>query len=267
MTITNLRGGIFAVVALLAAVLPVAAHEFWLEPADFMPKTGANVPIFIFIGQNFKGNSYPYLREEYKTFTVSDARGTQPVKGIDGDDPAVNMKFANPGLAVMVHYSTPETLKFESWDKFDFYLKFEGLEHIAELHRKRGLPETGFVEVYSRCAKLLLSVGGAGGEDRLTGMPLELVAEKDPYHLAASEPLPVRLYRNGKPIGGVQIAALAKLAPDNRHTVRTDAEGRAKIALPLAGPWLLNAVVMEEPRNGEKAHWTSLWASMTFARP
>jgi hypothetical protein len=255
--------------AVLAALFapPASAHEFWLEPTDYTPKPGETVPISIRIGQHFKGNAYPYIGAEFKRFAVIDARGERPVKGIDGDDPAVTMKFARPGLTVLSHYSTPETLTFTEWSKFEYYLNFEGLEHVFELHRKRALPQTGIVEIYSRCAKLLMGVGHARGADRLTGMPLELVAEKNPYALGKDEPLPLRLYYNGKPMAGVQIAAINKSDPDNRLRVRTDAEGRAQLKLDKPGPWLVNAVHLFAPPPGMKAHWTSFWASMTFSRP
>lgn len=256
-----------AVMMLCATAHPALAHEFWLEPADFTPKIGASVPISIRIGQNFKGDSFPFIRGEFKRFVVVDASGEKPVKGVDGDDPAVTMKFPQAGLAIFAHYSTAEPLTFETWEKFESYLALEGLQHIAPLHRQQGKPMTGIKEIYSRCAKLLMSVGGAGGEDRPTGMPLELVAERNPYQLGAGEMLPVRLLFNGKPIEGVQITAFSKTDTINRQRVRTDAEGRARIALPTAGPWLLNAVHMLPPSPREKADWTSFWASMTFARP
>lgn len=243
-----------------------AAHEFWLEPATYTPKPGARVAVSIRIGQRFKGDSHPFLREEFKTFTLTHGATVTPVKGTDGDDPAVVVKFDRDGLYVMAHYSTPETLTFKNLDDFDVYLKFEGLGDVLERHRRRGLPDTGVVEVYSRCAKLLAGVGSAAGDDRYTGMPLELVAEKNPYRLAPGEPLPVRLLRDGKPAADVQIGAISKAEPDQRVTVRTDANGRAIITLSHPGAWLLNAVVMEEPKHGENAHWVSLWASMTFAR-
>ncbi|MGE0566122.1 MAG: DUF4198 domain-containing protein [Pseudolabrys sp.] len=251
----------------LLGAVGAPAHEFWLEPTTYTPKPGARVPVSIKIGERFKGNSYPFLHEDFKTFSVIHEQSTTPVKGIDGDDPAVIATFDRDGLTVMVHYSTPETLTFETWDKFNTYLQFEGLTDVVERHRRRGLPEAGVTEIYSRCAKLLAGVGSARGQDRFTGMPLELIAEKNPYQLAPGEPLPVKLLRDGKPAADVQIGAIPKAAPDDRLTVRTDGEGRAILALNRTGPWLLNAVVIDEPRHGEKAHWVSLWASMTFARP
>ena len=266
-TITSLVKIIGLGLAIIAAgPRTAAAHEFWLEPSTYTPRPGAKVAVSIRIGQRFKGDSHPFLREDFKTFTLTHGATVTPVKGTDGDDPAVVTKFDRDGLYIMAHYSTPETLTFKNLDDFDVYLKFEGLGDVLDRHRRRGLPETGVVEVYSRCAKLLAGVGGARGEDRFTGMPLELVAERNPYELAPGEPLPVRLLRDGKPAADVQIGAIPKAEPDQRVTVRTDANGRARIELTRPGPWLLNAVVMEEPRNGEKAHWVSLWASMTFAR-
>jgi uncharacterized GH25 family protein len=252
---------------LMQMAVPVAAHEFWLDPSTYRPKVGEPVAISIRIGQYFKGTSFPFLREEFRRFVAVDARGETPVKGVDGDDPAVIMTFPRPGLVILAHYSTPETLIFEAWDKFQAYLAMEGLDHIGLLHRRQGKPMTGITEVYSRCAKLLLDVGSGGGDDRAVGLPLELVAERNPYRLTAGEKLPVRLLYQGRPIAGLQITAISKTDPAKRHNVRTDAAGRAEIALPTAGPWLLNAVHMIEPAAGEKAHWTSFWASLNFDRP
>jgi hypothetical protein len=251
----------------MLGVAPVKAHEFWLEASTFTPVRNQNATISIFIGQKFKGNSYPFLREEFKRFAVITPRGERPVKGVPGDDPALNFKFSETGLIIFAHHSTPETLTFDSWELFLAYLQFEGLEHILALHDKLGKPRTGIREIYTRCAKLLVAVDGGDGQDRQTGLPLELVAEENPYKLREGDPLQVRLYFKGKPIEGIAISAIAKADPEARQLVRTNAEGRASIALPNSGPWLLNAVHVMEPARGENAHWTSLWASLTFARP
>lgn len=263
--IRNLR--LVLALAALFATPCARAHEFWLEPTDFVPKPGESVAISILVGEKFKGNTYPFLREEFKKFVVVDGRGERPVKGIDGDDPALTMKFPEPGLAILAHHSMPAITVFETWERFQLYLDFEGLQHIAALHLQAGKRQDRIRESYSRCAKLLIGVGAPQGGDRLTGMPLELVAERNPYSLKAGEDLPVRLYLHGQPVAGVQISAISKIDPDKRLLARTDSEGRANIALPQAGSWLLNAVHILPPAAGEDADWTSLWASMTFARP
>ena len=200
---------LFAALLGMSLQSTAVAHEFWLEPANYSPQRGETVPIKIVIGQNFKGNSYPFIREEFRKFIVIDATGEKPVKGVDGDDPAIKPKFTSSGLVVYAHFSTPEPLDFETWEKFEAYLKMEGLDRIAALHKQQGKPSTGIKESYSRCAKLLMNVGKPGGNDRLTGMPLELVAERNPYSLASGERLPVRLFLQwqadrGDPDHGVQ---------------------------------------------------------------
>jgi uncharacterized GH25 family protein len=257
--------------SLLAALLalglttPAAiAHEFWLEPKDFKPKVGQVVPIDIRIGQHFKGDSFPFVRAEFKRFVVIDGRNEAPVKGTDGDEPAVRTKFAKTGLMVFAHYSTPETVDFDDWAEFEEYLKYEGADHLVP--RPANL-KAKIKESYSRCAKLLLAVGEGEGADRFTGMPLELVAEQNPYRLKAGDTLTVQLLLAGKPLAGAQIVAFAKAEREKRPLYRTGADGRAQIALPAAGPYLLNAVHLMPATRADKADWKSLWASLTFALP
>jgi len=231
-----------------------------------MPSAGQDVAISLRVGMDFKGNSFPFVREHFRRFAVIDRNGERSVKGIDGDDPALKTKFSRSGLAIFAYHSTPSTTTFDDWAEFEAYLQVEGLEWIKPVHVKFGKPTTGIKESYSRCAKLLLNVGAGPGQDRFTGMPLELVAERNPNEVSEGESLPVRLYYNGKPINDVQITAFSKGEPGNKQKVRTDEHGRAQIMLNSEGPWLLNAVHMIEPPRGDPAHWTSLWASMTLAR-
>ena len=257
-----------AVLALCVAISPAAAHEFWLEPDSYTPETGKPVAFSHYVGQSFKGESYPFLQDWIERYVVADARGERPVKGVAGDDPAARLTFQRAGLKILAYHGAPDSLSFDTWEKFEAYLKKEGLEHIGPLHRAEGKPETAIRELYSRCAKTLVQVGASrGGEDRAVGLPLELVTERNPYSLAAGEALPVRLLYKGKPIAGVTIKVFSKADPENPRRLRTDAHGRARIALPHPGAYLLNAVHMTAPAVTDDAHWTSLWASLTFRRP
>jgi uncharacterized GH25 family protein len=250
---------------------PAGAHEFWLEPDDYNPKVGQKIPLNIRVGQFFDGEALLYLTDTFFNFTKFEGGKKQAIKGLDGDDPAATLAFKTPGLAIITYYAQPIDLTFEKWEKFVSYLNLVGLEHIVARHRAKQYPETGVKEIYSRNAKLLLNVDGGDGADRLTGMPLELVAESNPYRLAKGKKLPVRLYYKGVPIKGVRITAIAKSDGKTRHDYRTDAKGRALIELTSSGPWLLSAVHMFEPISdlGFKfdAHWESLWASMVFSVP
>jgi Domain of unknown function (DUF4198) len=266
-----LRQRLWAVVfctAIVAAGSPVTAHEFWLDAVKYTPKAGDVVPIVHRTGQKFLGDSYPYVKAWSKRYAVVDARGERPVKAIEGDDPASEITFKTTGLSIVVYQGTPDPLVFETMEKFDSYLDDEGLEWVKEKHRALKKPETKILEMFARCAKALIQVGaGGGGNDRAVGLPLELVAERNPYELGQGELLPVRLLHEGKPLAGALIKVFHLKDPELPRRYRTDVEGRAKVPLPFAGEYLLNAVHMLQVAPKDKADWSSLWASMTFARP
>ncbi len=243
------------------------AHEFWLEPDNYRPQLAAPVGVSHFVGQNFKGESYPFVQNWFRRYVVADAAGERPVEGVEGDDPAVTLTFTAPGLKILAHHSTPSVLTMEKFAKFESYLREVGRSGIAVLHREQGKPETGIRERYARCAKALISVEGGGGDDRAVGMPLELVAERNPYALAPGAPLPVRLLLRGAPLGNAPIMVFTKGHTDGPVPATTDAEGRAMVPVGAAGIYLLNAVYVEAAEADDDVHWSSLWASLTFARP
>ena len=268
-SITKRRGAfIIVALAVLFMSMPKAdAHEFWLEPANFAPALKTPIPVSIRVGQQFKGDSFPYIGSEFRRFAQVDASGERALRGTDGDDPALTLRFANAGLVALIHESTFEKLNFETWDKFQAYLDLEGLNAIAGKHKAQGKPLANIREVYARCAKTLIGVGDAKGVDRLAGMTLEIVAEQNPYLLQRGAKMRVRLYYLGKPLADTQITAIARADSTQRVNARTDSDGYAMVRLTHSGPWLLSAVHMIEPNTSEKADWKTYWASLTFAVP
>ena len=257
------------VCALFLGSTTANSHEFWLEPNTYSPKVNEDVGILLKVGQHFGGALYPYLSNRFFKFTTQQDGAAKTVEGLDGDDdPAVKLAFPDERLAILTYHSKSFDLNYETIAKFKRFLGNTGLDEILKRHRTAGKPETSIDERYYRAAKLLLNVGSkALGEDRFTGMPLELVAERNPYGLAAGEKLPVRLLYKGKPIEGILITAFKKSNPEAAQKRRTNKAGLAMIPLPASGAWLLNAVHMIEPAPDDGIHWISLWASMTFERP
>jgi len=265
------RRGARPLICLAAYVLLSAAaadaHEFWLEPIDYRPAVGDSVPIVQRAGLDFAGLSYPYLREDTRRFSLFAPEGEQPIQAIEGDDPAAEVAFAKPGLTTIVYHGAANELVFETMAKFEESLRYEHLDPIIDAHVRSGKPNTNIKEQYSRCAKALVAVGSGEGEDRPIGLPLELIAERNPYQLKPGEPLPVRLLHEGKPLGGVTIKIFSHDDPQSPRQQVTDAEGRIAVALPKHGEYLIHAVHMRAPREREAADWVSLWASLTFLRP
>ncbi|HEY0515281.1 MAG TPA: DUF4198 domain-containing protein [Thermoanaerobaculia bacterium] len=247
------------------------AHNFWIEPSTFTPAVGQRVAVRLRVGQELKGDPVPRDPSLIKRFVImGPAGGEAPVPGVPNTEPAGFPVFQARGLSTIIYDSGRSTVALEA-AKFEQYLKEEGLERISALRARRGQSAAGEKEVFSRCAKALLlvggGVGGAGaGWDRVLGQRLELVAEKNPYALAGGGELPVRLLYEGKPLAGALVMALQRDRPD-KVTARSDAQGRVVLKLDRPGFWLIKAVHMIPAPRDAGADWESFWASLTFALP
>ncbi|MEC9368218.1 MAG: DUF4198 domain-containing protein, partial [Pseudomonadota bacterium] len=124
----------------VSSASPAKAHEFWLEPSAFMPAAGDMVEIRLRNGQRFKGDSYPLVRSWFTRFSVIEGGRERALTGTEGDDPAIRTRLSVPGTAIVVFHGTPDLLTFETWQKFESYLRDEGLAEFAARHRARGLP-------------------------------------------------------------------------------------------------------------------------------
>jgi uncharacterized GH25 family protein len=262
---------ILAINLIFSASLPATAHEYWIEPLKFQVKVDGEIIANQKVGQDFKGNNYPLIPQEFITSGLFSLKPKLPFKGDIGDIPALKVRPQHAGLHVLVVSTTPDRLTYEKFAKFQTFVKAQGLDWAVGEHRKRGLPETGFTEAYSRHAKALVQVGPARGNngthDVVVGMPIELVAEKNPYALPLSPgvKLPVRLLWQGKPLKQSQIKIFHKNSDKlDISNIRTDDEGRALVPLGLGGKFMLSAVQIIPWNEKPGVQWRSYWASMTF---
>ncbi|HKV06734.1 MAG TPA: DUF4198 domain-containing protein, partial [Thermoanaerobaculia bacterium] len=186
-------------------------------------------------------------------------------------EPAGFASFPAPGLQVLVYDSAREPIELDG-PKFEEYLREEGLQNVIALRAQRGQSAAPGREVFSRCAKALVAVGGKetgerGYDDRVAGLPLELVPEKNPYALAGGGEIPVRLLYQGKPLESALVIALQKGRADQAVSARTDRKGRVALRLDKPGVWLVKAVHMVSAPKEAGADWESFWASLTFEIP
>jgi uncharacterized GH25 family protein len=251
---------------LLGLAAPASAHEFWIEPANFRPPAGKPLDVQLLVGQEFHGSTMIYLPPSFERFVTVNARGTQNIPGVPGDDPAARLTPAEPGLMLIAYQSTRYSLDIDAVT-FEQYLEKEGLDAVRALRAQRGERDKPVHEVYSRCAKSLLAVGGRDdGLDarKPIGLRLEIVPQMSIYRLKRGQELEVQLLYENRPLAGAQLMAFSKKKPKDRLLQRTDSEGRARFVLPHADVWLLSAVHMIPAPADAKADWESFWASLSF---
>ena len=252
-----------AVTAIALASTIVQAHDFWIEPSTFRPELGVRFAVGLFVGQELVGEPVPRRPQRIERFVLL-GRGTERIGGKSGAHPAGSVRAREPGLHVVVYESDFAAIVLEA-PRFEAYLRAEGLERIVALRAERGEADEPGREIYARCAKALVRVGGSAvGEDRVVGLPLELVAIDDPYDAGANGAIEVRLLFRGAPLAGALVVGRSRAAPAEPLAIRTDSAGRARLALAHPGLWLVKAVHMVEAEDRAPTDWASYWASLTF---
>lgn len=261
----------------LALVMPLAAHEFWVTPSEWVLPPGARATILANVGDQFPGaNSFttPDRIETIRLIGPGTDLVVPPPYRREGDSLAADTRLPDiPGTyigAVMVKPRVGE----KSGSVFQAHIAHQGLDDVGEYRAKHGETDKPVRERYSRYGKTLLRVGSGGSSAHVTkplGLKIELVPDVDPTTLRPGSVLRLRLLLDGRPspnalVGAVYAAAQAK--PESWPlTARTDADGRVSFTLHDRGPWLLRAVRTQR-RTGETgplaADWESYWASLSF---
>lgn len=260
----------------MAFASSLVAHEMWIEPVSFEIQAGGYLKAHEKVGQKFKGNSYSYLESSFEQFNITQNGKTRPIKSRLGNKPVVNEVIDKEGLLIINAVSSGYELTYNSKEKFENFLQYEGLGWVREAHKKRGLPETGFKEFYKRYVKSLVKVGHGKGNDKALGMQIEWVAETNPYseRVKTEKGVSLQLLWQGKPLANTHVNVFNK--PDHRAgkdqtiktTHQTDDEGKVFIPRAAGGIFLISAVKMLEPNAEVKqqtnAVWQSFWASITY---
>jgi uncharacterized GH25 family protein len=270
-----------ALLALALLALPLAAHDFWIEPASFHPAESERLAVALRVGDFGAGEGVPRSEARLVDFRALGPGGIEKkVAGIDGREPAGLVRLDAEGTWVLGYRSTCAHVELEA-AKFEGYLREKGLDGALAERARLGESSKSGRERYSRCAKSIVRAGNGStaGFDRRFGYTLELTPESDPFALAAADgavaPLAVRLEYDGAPLADALVIALDLDLPAPKEgephqrpiEARTDREGRCSVAMPHAGRWLFSAVHMVRVEGDPKADWESFWASLTLEVP
>lgn len=260
---------VLAFVTSILLVSAVVAHEFWLQPDSYRPAVGQATPIRLLVGDGFPGERRvrdPKKLERLDLIGPAKDDKSRAITGKDGEDPVGSITPEKAGVHAIVYRGKEALITLEA-EKFEAYLKEEGLDDIIQ--RRKDLNESAKEgrEAYSRCAKALLCAGSdtAGAWNTNAGLTLEIVPATNPYAAHAGDTLTFTLFEEGKPVKDAMLAALTFAeGKTERLTARTGSDGKASFILNRPGLWLVNAVRMDRAKNRTDVDWVSVWSSLTF---
>ncbi len=254
-----------AVLFLTAASL---AHDFWVRPASFRMGVGEQIQTRLFVGMDMQGEPRAFKKDRAKEFTITGASTEGkpvPMVSAEGGEPAGTFVASKPGLHVITYQSRESTIDLAP-DKFDEYLREEGLEHIIAERDKLGEKSANGREAYARCATSMIVVGDAteGPWAKPRGLPIELVPVANPSASKPGDTLKFTLLRDGKPLKDAKVVARCEVTPKEPASARTDQNGVVEFKVGKAGVWMVTSVTMERAVGRTDVDWVSWWASLTF---
>ena len=253
---------------------PAAAHAFWIEPSAFwLAKPGA-WSARLMVGSESEHDRWGAAFGQVSRLMRQGPDGQEDIRAAlrpPQDEVDIRLELATPGRR-LIALQTREALQELPAERFNAFAREEGLVLATAERARRKTEDRPGREAYSRRAKVLVQVGSSGPAAEAVatarlGHKLEIVPERDPLTLPAGDPLPVRLYFEGRPLAGATVELISLDVLGGRLTRQvTDAEGRARLNLPRVGAWLVNAI-WSKPVERPDADFETTFASLTFGYP
>ncbi len=248
-------------------MLLLQSHEFWLEPMKFKIKAGEEMAISFLVGENFTGQAWDLEKHRVEKMILLE-KGT--VKNLSASVPTVKgaklkVTIANPGTKVLALKSNAASIELDA-QKFNEYLKEDGLDDVYDWRVKNGQENTGAKELYTRYAKLIVQVSDQLDDTwkREVGHRLEIIPNQNPYAIKSGDYLECKVLYGGKPIAHTMVKVWghvgSKIFLQNAYT---EDDGTVKFPISASGPWMVSTVKMEKSKKPE-ADWESSWASLVF---
>jgi hypothetical protein len=236
-----LTSRIAATALLVAAAGAACAHDTWFEP---LPSTPAGHAVFALgTGTRFPIHEFALA---YESIVVSGCRGegmtAAPLAHVESRPTTVVVRSATPLKARSATTCWAQVAPFDVEvppDKIELYLREiqagPTLRATWAAMKARGLP---WRERYTKFARIEL--GGTGPRAALP-LAMDVVLDNPRQPIRAGDELGFQVFRDGKPIADLPVELVGNLSPLGIWR-KTDAEGRVRVTVPLAGRWILRGV-------------------------
>ncbi len=243
------------------------AHEFWLLPKKFKYKTGDVMVLDFMVGENFEGEFWDLDRHKVEKITLYNRLATIDLTGKEKKEMGSNLEytFNNVGTQMVALESNNAYIELNP-EKFNAYLKEDGLEYILEERKKLGEEFQTSRELYRRYAKLLVQVGDRTDDSykKMAGLKLEIMPDQNPYNLKPGDYLNCKVYYEGKPEQHALVKVWNHIG--NRvflQNIYTENDGSIRFPISSGGAWMVSTVKMVRAQS-DKAEWQSMWSSLVF---
>lgn len=261
---------VFTLTLLLSAAL-ITAHEFWLQPGQFIYQWGDIINIKLLVGENFEGENWTGNRNSIQQLHLHLSDATDDMSPYIDTTKGDSLQFAlyDEGTYMLSYHSTNKPITLEP-AKFLEYLKEDGLQNAIDYRAQHGETDSIGREYYQRSVKTLFQVGNKTtmAWKKPTGLPLDIQPLQNPYELRtgdAPKEISFRILFQQQPLPNQLIKIWHRVnGQTTKKEVLTDADGRIRFPLATTGYWMVSTVKMDRIEGNPEAQWQSYWGSCTF---
>lgn len=252
-------------------VVPLLAHEFWLQPQQYLFSAGDEINIRFHVGENFRGNNWKGSRQKVNELKLYYADVTDDLSDALTDDEGDSLQFSifEEGTAMVTFNSTNSSIQLNA-KEFNAYLEEDGLTEALEYRKQHHETDSSAKESYQRSVKTIVQVGNIKTDvyKKQTNLPLDIIPLNNPYALTSDRTMNMRVLFMGKPLANAKMKTWHRVAgkvSDSSFT--TNEKGEFNFPLTISGEWMVSCVHMvrlDENANPIAIGWQSYWASVTW---
>jgi hypothetical protein len=251
-------------------VVSATAHDLFLKLDTYFLPPNSKATVRLMNG-TFSKSEGKVARDRMRDVTIlgPDGQASRPPESNfrdEGEMTLLDLQTAGPGTYVIGISTKPREIDLKAAD-FNDYLKHDGIPDVLAARRRSGELGKDVRERYSKHVKALLQVGDARTEKHKTPLnyPVEIVPQQNPYMLKVGQTIEVQCLMDGKPLANQFVMAGYESGKRESQPVsmRTDANGIARIKLKAAGKWYIKMIHME-PLREPGLNYESKWATLTF---
>ncbi len=253
---------------ILLLVLPVLAHEFWLQPQRYIFSSGEEINIRFKVGEGFAGDNWSGNQEKVNELKLYYNDIIDDVKlglGKDAGD-SLQVSIFEETTAMVTFNNINSFIELEA-PKFNEYLLEDGLNSAIDYRKQNNETDSMGREFYQRSVKTIVQVGSNKTDiyKKQTALPIDIIPLSHPYALINNQLLTVKILYRGEPLANTKIRTWHKLlgtVTDNSFL--SDANGEISFPVITNGEWMVSCVHMIRLTDNPKAQWQSYWGSVTW---
>lgn len=253
---------------ILLLVLPALAHEFWLEPQQYIFSRADEINIRFKVGEAFTGNNWKGNREKVNELKLYYADIIDDLSDVISDEEGDSIQFSihEEGTAMVTFNNTNSFIELDA-EKFNAYLLEDGLQAAIDYRKQHNETDSVGREFYQRSVKTIVQVGAlkTAVYKKQTILPVDIIPLSHPYQLKDGDTLTVKVLFKEEPLVNSKIRVWHKLMGRVTDTSFMGNE-KGEISFPVSttGEWMVSCVQMIRLTDDPKAQWQSYWGSLTW---